>query len=168
MTSRKSFTKGMVIFEEGQLELCLYEIAAGTVGIYAHYGQEDEQLLTELGPGRVFGEMGLIDASPRSATAVALTTVQTNVVDADGLTDYFRNDPQKIVDMFANLTDRLRSLSDSYVEVCRTICDYVEAEKKEERPQSLLDKIRQILEEANTYEKELAMSTNYIIMDTHY
>ena len=74
----KRFAKGEVIFKEGALESFMYDLIEGKVGIYAHYGEAGEKLLTELNAedgGATFGEMGLIDVMPRSATAVALEDV---------------------------------------------------------------------------------------------
>lgn len=39
-------------------------------GVYLHYGQADQRKLTDVKPGRYFGEMGLIAQEKRSATAV--------------------------------------------------------------------------------------------------
>ena len=50
----------------------MYVIQKGCVSILLDYGGVNETKLTELGSGQYFGEMGLLDHSSRSATAVAL------------------------------------------------------------------------------------------------
>ena len=45
MGNVKLLKKGEMIFKEGDLELCMYNICRGSVGIYANYGKEDEKLL---------------------------------------------------------------------------------------------------------------------------
>ena len=69
---KQNFNKGEIIFKQGQFATTMYDICAGTVGIYAAYGTAEEKKLAELGEGEIFGEMGLIECYPRSATAVAL------------------------------------------------------------------------------------------------
>ena len=68
----QTYKKGQVIFKEGDKAECMYDIRWGSVGIYANYGTKEEKLLTKLSTEEFFGEMGLIDDQPRSATAVAL------------------------------------------------------------------------------------------------
>ena len=64
-----------IIFSEGDKSDCMYDIRQGRVGIYANYGTKEEKLLTELSKDQFFGEMGIIEGYPRSATAVAMGDV---------------------------------------------------------------------------------------------
>ena len=131
MTQTKQFEKGEVIFREGEWQMTMYTVTKGAVGIYANYGNANEQLLTKLEEGKFFGEMGLIEARTRSATAVALSNGTTVVeIDGDGFNEFFENQPEKIVAILVNMTNRLRELSDQYVNACDVICEYVAAEKE--------------------------------------
>jgi CRP-like cAMP-binding protein len=47
----------------------MYVILAGEVSITRSLGLEGEEELARLSHGQIFGEMGLIDAAPRSARA---------------------------------------------------------------------------------------------------
>ena len=58
----KVFKKNEVIFREGDVADCFYQITDGTAGVYLHYGEEDQQRLTLLKPGQYFGEMAIIEA----------------------------------------------------------------------------------------------------------
>ena len=64
------FQKGNVIFEEGDKEAFMCVIFTGKVNILKESGNENK-LITSIDAGRLFGEMSLIDGSPRSATAKA-------------------------------------------------------------------------------------------------
>ncbi len=55
-----------VIFERGQEGDCMYVIASGRVRIH-----DGELVLNYLGAGDIFGEMALLDAQPRVASATA-------------------------------------------------------------------------------------------------
>ena len=127
----RKMKKGEVIFKEGDLELCMYNIASGSVGIYANYGKEDEKLLVELKADEkaFLGEMGMIDESPRSATAVALEDTEVAVISSENFADYFKDHPEHIVYIMQNMSKRIRSLTADYLDACRAVAEAVEAEK---------------------------------------
>jgi len=60
-----------VIFREGSPANKMYVILSGSVRITRSLGLEGEEELALLSHGQIFGEMGLIDAAPRSARATA-------------------------------------------------------------------------------------------------
>lgn len=64
----RSFKAGAIIFREGDPAEELYVIKSGKIEI-----RLGNRVLDTLPERSIFGEMALIDASPRSATAVALT-----------------------------------------------------------------------------------------------
>lgn len=144
MTETKNYSKGTVIFKENSWELAMYDIKSGKVGIYVNYGKENEKLLTELESGRYFGEMGVIDAMPRTATAVALEDTEATVIDSEDFTTYFANDPEKIMDIYQKLCGRLRELSASYVEACAAVTEYVES-REGTKSKGLLARIMDLL-----------------------
>lgn len=61
---------GQTIFHEDDLADFAYLVEDGWVEIHARKAG-GIKLLSLIGPGEIFGEMGLIDGAPRSATAVA-------------------------------------------------------------------------------------------------
>jgi len=61
------FKAGETVFAEGSSADKAYIIESGYVEIFVGAG-EDSLQLSVLGPGDIFGEMGIIDASPRSAS----------------------------------------------------------------------------------------------------
>jgi len=63
-------------FRENEPADSLFVIEAGRVAILKQW-QGQEQLLAELGPGDCFGEMALMDLSPRSASVKALEPTVT-------------------------------------------------------------------------------------------
>ena len=131
MGNVKLLKKGEVIFKEGDLELCMYNIRSGCVGIYANYGKEDEKLLVELKAGEkaFFGEMGMIEQEPRSATAVALEDTEVAVISSENFADYFKEQPEHIFYIMQNMSKRIRSLTNDYLDACRAVAEAVETEK---------------------------------------
>lgn len=67
------FASGDKIFVEGEPGDTLYIVAEGQVRISRHMPGLGEEALAILDRGEVFGEMAWIDASPRSADAIAHT-----------------------------------------------------------------------------------------------
>lgn len=119
----REYKKGDIIFHQNSYGDELYEVYGGEVGIYVKYGEPGEKLLTRLGSERYFGEMGLVEARPRSATAVALEKTALAVVSADTFGDYIRERPDKVLELMTSLSGRLRELTGDYMDACRTIAE---------------------------------------------
>ena len=64
----RQYSPGELIIEEGFYDCWIYFLVSGKVRVVKH--GEDLQILQRTGD--VFGEMGVIDASPRSATVYAI------------------------------------------------------------------------------------------------
>ena len=71
-----TFGKDEVIFREGDKGDTMFEILSGTVGVYSAFGTEEQQEITRLTSGQMFGEMAILDNSPRSATCIAKGNVK--------------------------------------------------------------------------------------------
>lgn len=140
-----------VIFSEGDKSDCMYDIRHGKVGIFANYGTKEEKLLTELTTDQFFGEMGIIEGYPRSATAVAMgdMTELTVIAKAD-FEAYCKNNPEKTVLIMKNMSSRIRELTRDYLEVCHTVAEFMEAEQKGEKKSSgLLNRLKKYRDEYN-------------------
>lgn len=105
---RTTFPAGKVIFEEGDLGLAMYVIEKGEVEIRKHFGKEDRSLVV-LGKGDFFGEMCMLeDEVPRSATALALTDVETVTIDRSAFTFILKHNPEITIRIMRKLIRRLR------------------------------------------------------------
>ena len=132
------FDRGDIIFKQGSIGKAMYDIGSGKVGIYVDYGTDSEKLIAEMGAGEVFGEMGLIEVYPRSATAVALeeqTIVEEITVKEYG--EYFSEKPEKILAILRLLSRRIRETDEKYREVCRVAYENEQANKKDEEKDQL-------------------------------
>ena len=70
--NNRTFSLGDIIFRQQDPSDLVYEICRGRVGIFLDYETENQKMIADLSDGQFFGEMGVIEASPRSATAVSL------------------------------------------------------------------------------------------------
>ena len=128
----KTFAKGEVIFLEGAMESCMYDLKKGKVGIYTNYGKPEEKLLTELSSDKgtvFFGEMGMIDSMARSATVVALEDVEACVITRKEFGEYFKEQPEVVLEIMQNMSKRIRALSKDYLDACRAVAEMVDTEK---------------------------------------
>lgn len=156
MNNTKAFDRGAVIFREGDPGDCMYELESGGIGIYHDYGGPNEKQIAALYNGsdiKVFGEMGLLEHAPRSATAVVLEkdTVLTRVSEAD-FNAYFEKNPVKVLDLMQQMCNRLRRTTQKYIDAAHTVYDSVETEKKGGiKSESLLDRLNELCEFYSNY-----------------
>ena len=126
------FKKGEVIFREGDPGESMFEVYTGKVGVYAGYGTPGEKLLMEYYPDDYFGEMGLIDRAPRSATAVAMENgTSLGEITEAGFTESFRANPARVLMVMQQLSHNLRNRTNEYLKVCREIHELAEKEGME-------------------------------------
>ncbi len=143
----KVFKEKEIIFWEGSVGHCMYKIIDGTVSVIISYGTKEEKKLTDLGEGRIFGEMAILEAWPRSATVVAASEKVTLLeISSDEVSELFDKDPEQIKLILKNLSHRLRELTVDYREVCRTISEMRETRgETAKRKEGLLTRINKFL-----------------------
>lgn len=122
---------GDVIFRAGEEADCMYDICDGSVGIYSDYQTENQKLLTELYTDSVFGEMGILDNMPRSATAVCLNDCALLVVKPEHFMQFFLSNPVKVLRILRQMCIQLRNLTQIYLQVCRTLEELSSLEEKD-------------------------------------
>lgn len=139
----KKFSKGDVIFDKGQVQFYFYEIISGSVFIYSDYGTPSETLLAEMKPGQTFGELGLLGARPRSAAAVAASDTELLLVDSEGFEEYLRKDPEKVLALMKQISERTRSLTADYNEALKTVSD-IKHDRKSDGLRGLISKFAKV------------------------
>ena len=145
MAEIKKFKKNEIIFREGDSGNTMYDIRFGTVGIYAAYGTKEQKLLTKLESEEFFGEMGMIEGLPRSATAVALENTEVAVITNDNFSEYLSVKPAKAFEILKHTSYRLRQLSADYIEACAAMQEYVKDEKDgKAHSDELMNKMKKI------------------------
>ena len=146
---KKTFSRGEIIVREGDLADSMYVIISGSAEVFLGYGTEDERHLTTLDEGSIFGEMAVLEAYPRSATVVAgENDTSLMEISTAEVSEFFREDPAQIRNIMANLSSRLRELTDDYLEVCGTIREMKETSGEILRSGSLLSRIEKFLKTA--------------------
>lgn len=160
----KTFAKGEVIFLEGAMESCMYDLKKGKVGIYTNYGKPEEKLLTELSAdnGTVFfGEMGMIDSMARSATAVALEEAEVCVVTGKEFGEYFKEKPEVVLEIMQNMSKRIRALSKDYLDACHAVAEMVDTDKNGKERSSWFKKmVHKFIEDYMILAEQVELKSN--------
>jgi CRP-like cAMP-binding protein len=105
---RNTFQPGELIFREGDESSEAYWILTGKVEISIETPQ-GRSVLTTLEEGEIFGEMGMIDDLPRTATARAVTTTEVDVVNERDFHFEVLRDEARLLPYLDMLFERLRS-----------------------------------------------------------
>ncbi len=126
----ETFKKGTIIFREGEPGKCMYDIFTGSVNVYKDYGTPSEKLLTTVGANKFLGEMGLINDTPRTATAVVnMDNTMIMSMYLDDLEELYTTNPVKVEMLIKHMSFRIRKLTSDYVDACMLIYEVSEAEK---------------------------------------
>ena len=104
-----NFKKSEDIIEEGTLGDCAYIIEKGSVEVSKLSPNGDKQILGVLEKSEIFGEMGLIDGLPRSATVTALEDCVMSVCSQETFNNLADHNPEALIPIFKVLVRRLRS-----------------------------------------------------------
>ena len=72
VVTRKSVSRSTVVLAGGDSTDSLYIVLSGRLKVLMSDADGKEVILSILSPGEFFGEMGLLDDSPRSASVVAI------------------------------------------------------------------------------------------------
>lgn len=104
-------TRGEVVFREGEEGGEMYAVLSGLVSITRRGLDGVDATLTVLGKGEVFGEMGLVDTAPRSATATAVEDgTRLIVIDQAKFVYLVSQQPVFALNMMQVLSRRIRDL----------------------------------------------------------
>jgi CRP/FNR family transcriptional regulator, cyclic AMP receptor protein len=87
IAGEEAHKSGQLIFREGEHGDKLYLILDGKVRISRQLPGMGEEALAVLGPGEAFGEMSLIDDTPRSADALAHEDARLLVISREQFED---------------------------------------------------------------------------------
>jgi CRP-like cAMP-binding protein len=98
---------GSVIFEEGSSGSQMYGVVEGEIELRTNAGK-----IIKVGPEGTFGEMAIIDHSPRTATAVATSDSKLAVIDERTFLFLIHETPTFALQVMRTLTNRLRTQSD--------------------------------------------------------
>ena len=92
---RRVYHSGEYIFQMHQPGAAMFIVKRGSVNILLPGPEQTETLLATLGAGTFFGELALLDNSPRSATAKSAETTETIT--------FFRSEFNRLLNMYPSV-----------------------------------------------------------------
>jgi CRP/FNR family transcriptional regulator, cyclic AMP receptor protein len=105
-----TFAPGEVIFREGDKADKMYVVLSGEVEV-----RLQGTVIDTLAQGATFGEMALIDGSPRSATVVAKTSSEVAAINEKTFVLLVDEMPYFALSTMRNLVDRLRRMNEQWL-----------------------------------------------------
>ncbi|MCG2577132.1 Crp/Fnr family transcriptional regulator [Dechloromonas sp. XY25] len=135
VSGRKRVERGAFVVRAGESTDSLYVLLAGRAKVTNTDEDGREIILAWLGPGEFFGEMGLIDGSPRSANVVAAEACELLFLSKDAFQRCLQDNFQVAQKLMKTLVLRLReadrkieslALLDVYGRVARLLLDMSE------------------------------------------
>ncbi|HUG77053.1 MAG TPA: cyclic nucleotide-binding domain-containing protein [Burkholderiales bacterium] len=135
VVSRKSATRATTIMAGGDATDSLYIVLSGRLKVMMSDAEGKEVILSILGPGEFFGEMGLIDDAPRSASVVTLEPCELLYLSKRDFKKCLAENFEMAMAVMRGLVRRLReadrkigslALLDVYGRVARLLLDMAE------------------------------------------
>lgn len=100
------YPQGTVIMKEGQVGVYMYVVKSGKVAIAI-----GSNIVEVVGPGGAFGEMAVIDQSPRTARAGSVEDTELLAIDRATLLTAVKKEPAFAMAMLRGITERLRHMN---------------------------------------------------------
>lgn len=113
----RRFSPSQVIFHLGDPGGLLYLISKGKVKISHTTTEGQEVVLAILGTGDFFGELALLDDSPRSATAIALEVTETWTLHREEFMHYLTDNPEFALHVLKTLARHIRRLNTQLADI---------------------------------------------------
>ena len=103
---------GNVVFRDGDAPDKMYVVVSGEVEIHLR-----DAVIETVAQGRTFGEMALIDGSPRSATVIAKTDSEVAAIDKRTFMLLVDEMPYFALFVMRNMVDRLRRMNEQWLSI---------------------------------------------------
>jgi CRP/FNR family cyclic AMP-dependent transcriptional regulator len=135
VVTRRSVARSTIIMAAGDPTDSLYIVLSGRLKVMMSDADGKEVILTILGPGEFFGEMGLIDDAPRSASVVAIESCELLAITRRDFKKCLAENLEMSMAVMRGLVRRLReadrkigslALLDVYGRVARLLLDMAE------------------------------------------
>jgi CRP-like cAMP-binding protein len=108
IVDNRKYSRGKVIFTEGEAATGLYVLHTGRVKIYKLSSEGKEQILHIFGPGEPFGEVAVFAGGQFPAYAEALEVSEALFFPRKKIIELITKDPSMAMNMLAMLSKRLK------------------------------------------------------------
>jgi CRP/FNR family cyclic AMP-dependent transcriptional regulator len=111
LAKKEKFNKDTTIFFQDDRSDALYVVISGAVKVFQSADDGKERILNTLGPGEIFGELGLLDSSGRSASVATLEPTEVLTITNEDLRALVKASPEVLWRIVEALCERVRQLS---------------------------------------------------------
>lgn len=135
VASLRTIPRHTVVLHAGDSTDNIYFVLSGALKVQVSDEDGREVILSKLGPGELFGEMGVLDDNPRSATVLATEPTEVVMMGKADFKKCLADNPDVSLFIMRNLTRRLRmadrnieslALLDVYGRVARLLLESAE------------------------------------------
>lgn len=109
----RAFPKNAVVVTEGDLGNSLYVVAKGRVKVFLTNEEGREITLNTLGENESFGELALLDESPRSASVMTLEPSTLVIISRPAFERCMADNPKIATGLISALVQRIRALTEN-------------------------------------------------------
>jgi CRP-like cAMP-binding protein len=113
------FEKGQTLVKQGDSGLGLYILGSGKVKIMKKTSTGEELEIAVLGPGDFFGEMTVLDSSPRSANVIALEDTRCLLLTAWEFKARLEERPEMALKVLPVVVKRFRETNEKLLALSR-------------------------------------------------
>lgn len=158
---RTRYPAGAVILNEGERGKAFHILLGGEVSVSQRNATDGrERLIAELGPGRFFGELSLLDSAPHMATVRAASDVLSLVLNESDFNDLLRRHPEAAYGILrqvvrtmrrqdqlaiADLQEKNVALQEAYAELQAAQAELIEKQRMEHEMALAADVQRSLL-----------------------
>ena len=138
LTQIQTCLKNASVINEGDISDSLHIILSGRAKVFFNDEQGEELTLQNLSEGDYFGEMSLLDNSPRSASITISEDASVAIISKDNFMQCMHQYPDIAINLSIELSRRLRlttdnlkdiALTDGYSRITKTLLHMAELKK---------------------------------------
>lgn len=131
-TTTRIYPRNTIVINEGDEGSALYVLISGQVKVYLSNEEGKEIIVNTLGPGEYFGELALLDNTPRSASVMTTCKSRLAMVSKADFKHVLSCHPSIALNLIMQLAGKIRILSenvrslallDVYGRVAKTLLD---------------------------------------------
>ncbi len=108
VAERRTYPPDTILCHEGQAEETFYVIVTGQAEISKHMEGNTWRILHQQGPGEFFGELALVQESPRAATVRTLEPTTVLEIERDAFMSVLQRSASMAIRIMLQVTSRLR------------------------------------------------------------
>ncbi|MFZ1397868.1 MAG: SpoIIE family protein phosphatase [Candidatus Promineifilaceae bacterium] len=116
VAKRVEYPPNTTLCHQGEVEHVFYVVVKGNVAVVRVLDSGEERILNMVGKNGYFGEMGLIDDSPRAANCVTITPTTVLEVTEEAFDKFVKNSPPLANLLLQRILSNARNVDKMYIE----------------------------------------------------